>query len=78
MRHHYYEPIVFPADLKRDLDLPRQIAGLNLNEAAQLALIAQFNYRDELLAIPVHQKAWANLATTTAPSSLEMPNFFII
>ncbi|MDF0494643.1 class I SAM-dependent methyltransferase [Bradyrhizobium yuanmingense] len=56
VRHHYYEPIVFPADLKRDPDLPRQIAGLNLNEAAQLGLVEEFDYRNELLEIPVSQK----------------------
>ena len=56
VRHHYYEPIVFAKDLKRDLDLPREIAGLDLNEAAQLDLVGQFNYRDELLKIPTVQK----------------------
>ncbi|MCA1413391.1 class I SAM-dependent methyltransferase [Bradyrhizobium sp. NBAIM20] len=56
VRHHYYEPIVLAKDLKRDLDIPREITGLNLNEAAQLELIEQFNYRDELLEIPTVQK----------------------
>lgn len=56
VRHHYYEPILFAKDLKRDLTLPREIAGLDLNEAAQLELVDQFNYRDELLRIPTVQK----------------------
>jgi Methyltransferase domain len=57
VRHHYYEPVVFPEDLTRDLRLPRQITGLDLNESRQLGLIEQFKYRDELLAIPVEQTA---------------------
>jgi Methyltransferase domain len=55
VRHHYYEPIVFPVDLTRDLHLPRQIPGLDLNERGQLDLVEQFRYRDELLAIPIEQ-----------------------
>jgi predicted O-methyltransferase YrrM len=57
VRHHYYEPIVFPADLTRDLCLPRQITGLDLNESGQLSLVEQFKYRDELLAIPIAKTA---------------------
>jgi hypothetical protein len=53
--HHYYEPIVFPSDIKRDLSLPREITGLDLNETGQLRLIEQFKFREELLAIPTEQ-----------------------
>jgi hypothetical protein len=54
VRHHYYEPVIFPQDLRQgDLLLPRQISGLELNEFAQLSLVEQFRYRDELLAIPM-------------------------
>jgi predicted O-methyltransferase YrrM len=62
VRHHYYEPIVFPGDLKRDLRLPRQITGLNLNEQGQFDLINQFRYRDELLAIPIEQTGQTKFA----------------
>jgi hypothetical protein len=57
VRHHYYEPIVFPADLTHDLRLPRRIVGLDLNESGQLGLLEKFKYRDELLAIPIEKKA---------------------
>lgn len=60
VQHHYYEPILFPSDLTHDPSSPRQITGLDLNEAAQLALIEQFRYRDELLAIPVKQTTSRN------------------
>lgn len=59
VRHHYYEPVLFPKDLRQDLCLPRQISGLQLNETAQLKLVEQFRYRDELLAIPI-EKAGAS------------------
>lgn len=55
VRHHYYEPIVFPDDIKDDLRLPRQITGLDLNERGQFDLLKEFNYRDELIAIPIEQ-----------------------
>ena len=57
VRHHYYEPVVFPADLTRDLRLPRQIVGLEMNESGQLRLLEKFKYRDELLAIPIEKTA---------------------
>jgi hypothetical protein len=54
VRHHYYEPVIFPKDLReKDLRLPRQISGLELNETTQLRLVQQFKYRDELLGIPM-------------------------
>src|SRR5579871_6733179 len=31
-RHHYYEPIVFPGDLKNPLDQERLLPGLNMRE----------------------------------------------
>jgi hypothetical protein len=57
VRHHYYEPVVFPADLMRDLRLPRRIVGLDLNGSGQLELLQKFKYREELLAIPIEKKA---------------------
>lgn len=55
--HHYYDPVVFPSDIRGDLGLPRRISGLDLNEQGQLDLIRQFKYRDELLAIPMTSAA---------------------
>jgi hypothetical protein len=52
VQHHYYQPIVFPGDLRGDLGAERELPGLDMNEAGQLALIGQFRWREELLAIP--------------------------
>jgi len=52
IRHHYYSPLVYASDLKASLDDERVIEGLDLDPAGQLALVAQFAYRAELLAIP--------------------------
>jgi predicted O-methyltransferase YrrM len=57
VRHHYYQPIVFPDDLHRDLGTEREISGLDMNEAGQLALIGQFCWREELLSIPREKPA---------------------
>jgi predicted O-methyltransferase YrrM len=57
VRHHYYQPLVFPSDLRLDLSAPRTISGFDLNETGQLALIDRFRYRDELLAIPLEKQA---------------------
>lgn len=67
VRHHYYEPVVFPRDLTRDIRLPRQIVGLDMNEPGQLSLLEKFKYRDELLAIPIQK---------TAPSKFDYHNGF--
>ena len=55
IRHHYYSPVVFPEDLRADLNLERPLPGLDLNEHGQLALLKNFHYRDELLAIPLEK-----------------------
>jgi len=52
VRHHYYTPLTYPSDLRAPLDQERVIFGLDLNAEGQLALVAKFNYRDELLAVP--------------------------
>ena len=51
IRHHYYSPLVYPSDLRVPLDRQRMIDGLDLNAEGQLRLIAEFRYRDKLLAI---------------------------
>ena len=52
IRHHYYSPLVYKSDLRESLARERIINGLDLNEAGQLDLLAQFDFRDELAAIP--------------------------
>jgi predicted O-methyltransferase YrrM len=48
---HYYEPTYRECDLPADTAKPRQIVGLDFNEAAQLALLAEFTFADELRRI---------------------------
>ncbi len=57
VRHHYYEPIVFPEDLRKPLDEDRCLPALDLNEASQLELVRAFHYREELLSIPLESGA---------------------
>lgn len=50
---HYYYPMINPKKyLHKSLREDRSLPGINLNEQGQLALIAQFRYNEELLAIP--------------------------
>src|SRR5215469_16787907 len=53
VRHHYYEPVLFESDLRYSLRDERNVAGLDLNEEKQFALLRQFHYRDELLSMPI-------------------------
>lgn len=50
---HYYEPTYRNADLPAPGQRQRSLPGLDLNEAAQLELLAQFRFADELEAIPL-------------------------
>lgn len=52
VKHHYYNPVVFSSDLHKPLSQARELPGVDLNEAGQLSLIAQFNFADELEAFP--------------------------
>lgn len=52
IRHHYYSPLVYASDLRVSLAQERVINGLDLNQEGQLDLLAHFNFRDELIAIP--------------------------
>lgn len=52
VKHHYYNPVVFRSDLYRPLSEARALPGLDLNEEAQLALIDQFDFADEIEAFP--------------------------
>jgi hypothetical protein len=49
---HYYEPTYREADLPERTDVERYLPGIDMNEAGQLALLAQFTFADELRAIP--------------------------
>jgi hypothetical protein len=52
IKHHYYSPAVFPADIRKPLNEPRKLPGIDFNIAGQLGLVRQFKYRDELVSIP--------------------------
>jgi hypothetical protein len=52
IRHHYYSPLVYASDLRASLAHERVINGLDLNPGEQLDLLANFDFRDELMAIP--------------------------
>jgi len=55
--HHYYSPLVYRTDLSFSLEEERTINGLDLNPEDQLSLLARFQYRNELLAIPNRAEA---------------------
>lgn len=52
VRHHYYEPILYPRDLRHSLAEERPLPGLDLNAAGQLRLLEKLRYGSELRAIP--------------------------
>jgi Methyltransferase domain len=49
---HYYEPTYREADLPANTAVDRPLPGIAWNDAGQLALIAQFDFADELRAFP--------------------------
>jgi len=50
---HYYHPMINPKKyLHKSLREDRNLPGINLNVEVQLALLKQFSYNGELLAIP--------------------------
>src|SRR5262245_19794854 len=53
IRDHYYEPMFNPRHLRRPLEEERRLPGVDLNEAGQLALLAQFEYAAELARLPL-------------------------
>jgi predicted O-methyltransferase YrrM len=52
IRRHYFEPLVYPEDLRFPLDRPRSISGLDMNVEEQLKLLESFRYQAELEAFP--------------------------
>lgn len=56
IRDHYYEPMFnYPAHLFHSLREERTLPGINMNEATQLALLARFDYAEELKRLPSTQ-----------------------
>jgi hypothetical protein len=54
IREHYYEPLFnHKKHLVHSLRLQRSLPGLDINETAQLNLLDQFQYANELSQIPV-------------------------
>ena len=53
VRDHYYEPLVNPAHLTCSLEEPRVLPGIEWDDAAMLAQLDDFDFNDELLAIPM-------------------------
>lgn len=58
IRDHYYEPMYnYNKHLRHSLRDERKLPGINLNEAGQLALLAQFDFAAELARIPLEPSA---------------------
>lgn len=54
IRDHYYEPMFnYPGHLVRSLREERNLPGIDMNETAQLKLLARFDYADELMRLPL-------------------------
>jgi predicted O-methyltransferase YrrM len=52
VRKHYYEPYFDKSMLRRPLDEPRALPGIDWNEDEQLALLSGFQFSEELRDIP--------------------------
>lgn len=52
VRHHYYEPVVFPGDLRRPLTAEQPLPGQDLNVEEQLGLLEKFHFNFELGYLP--------------------------
>lgn len=57
VRHHYYEPVLRPRDIRKPLDAERSLPGVDLNAEGQLALVSAFGFGDELERIPLEKPA---------------------
>lgn len=53
VRHHYYEPMFAPGDVRAPLDAPRALPGIDLDLPAQFALLERFTVQRELLEFPI-------------------------
>lgn len=55
---HYYQPLVNPRKyLKKSLRDDRELKGIDFNDKEQLALLAKFNYNEELIAFPLQKRS---------------------
>src|SRR5262245_52943164 len=52
IRDHYYEPLFNSNQLKRHLDVERNLPALNMCQDLQLQILAGMDYRSELLSFP--------------------------
>jgi predicted O-methyltransferase YrrM len=54
---HYYQPLINPKKhLLKSLRDDRPLPGIDFNIEEQLALLAKFNYNDELIKLPLEEK----------------------
>jgi predicted O-methyltransferase YrrM len=54
---HYYQPLINPRKhLTRSLRDDRELPGIDMNTAGQLALLSKFDFTDELVKFPVEKK----------------------
>src|SRR5688572_32644517 len=52
IRNQYYEPLFDLRNLRKPLDAPRELPGIDWNVAGQLETLSTFNYAEELRGIP--------------------------
>ena len=52
---HYYEPLFKETHLKRSLDIERKLPGIKWNDNAQISLLDEFNFQEELESIPYYR-----------------------
>jgi predicted O-methyltransferase YrrM len=55
VRDHYYEPLVNPGHLRLALTANRHLRAIDLNDAEQLAMLAQFDSQKELREFPLEK-----------------------
>jgi Methyltransferase domain len=60
---HYYEPLFDPGQLSKPLNSKRVLPAINLNLAAQINFIQQFNFQNDLKKIPIDKNG--NETTTS-------------
>ncbi|MEX0598212.1 MAG: class I SAM-dependent methyltransferase, partial [Candidatus Paceibacterota bacterium] len=54
IKDHYYQPLINPQKhLKKPLREDREIGGVDMNIEEQLTLLNDFNYKEELLRLPL-------------------------
>lgn len=61
IRNHFYEPSFTITALKKPLDQPRRLTGLDLNTEGQLQLLKQFKYGSELKDVPFEKPSGSDL-----------------